>query len=603
MYLLLLYSSILNFFICGCFGRQLGYKGILKLLFFSFFILLCSNLNLFNELICHENIINLPLYLWFNCGILSNPLGFYFDKITLTMFLLISIVSFCVHLYSFEYMKEEPHLIRFISYLSLFTFFMFILISANNLIQLFIGWEGVGLCSYLLINFWFTRIKANKAAIEALIVNKVGDIGLLLALIYLWKISGLTLYNNLFSLYSTFIFTPSLNYINFLLLIAIMGKSAQIGLHMWLPNAMEGPTPVSALIHAATMVTAGVFLIIRCSSLFEQTPLILLLIIFIGSLTTFSAATIGLVQNDLKKVIAYSTCSQLGYMVVISGFSFYDVSLFHLFNHGFFKALLFLSAGSIIHTSINEQDFRKMGHLIIATPFTYISMLIGSLSLIGLPFLSGYYSKDLLLELIYQKHFIGYALWLTLITTLITSFYSFKLLINTFFSIPFYNKILNTTIHEGKNKLLIPLLILLILSIMSGFCAHLFILNINTPLIILNFYKLLPTLCGFIGAYWMWSKIRINLNKFFTFIYNFLIKLYYFDHLISHFIVKTVLGISFSFTYKLLDNQLLEKMGPSSITNTIRTITSKISSYHNGKLTSYTWAFIFFFIVILFIYI
>lgn len=294
------------------------------------------------------------------------------------MLIIVTFISSLVHIYSTEYMEHDPHLSRFMSYLSLFTFFMLILITSNNFLQMFVGWEGVGLASYLLINFWFTRIQANKAAIKAMLVNRVGDFFILLAIFALYFVFNTLDYDLIFSLspivtkykisacgFSFYI----LDVICVLLLLGAMGKSAQLGLHTWLPDAMEGPTPVSALIHAATMVTAGVFLIIRCSFLFEFSPISLHFVTLIGSLTAFFAATVGLFQNDIKRVIAYSTCSQLGYMIFACGLSSYEVSLFHLSNHAFFKALLFLGAGSIIHAVADEQDMRKMGGLKKYCPF------------------------------------------------------------------------------------------------------------------------------------------------------------------------------------------------------------------------------------------
>lgn len=332
------------------------------------------------------------------------------------MLLVVNIVSFLVHLYSTDYMSHDPNIARFMSYISLFTFFMLILITGDNFVLLFLGWEGVGLCSYLLISFWYTRIQANKSAIKALIVNRISDFGLTIGIIIIYSIFKSLNFATVFAL-TPFFYGKSFFFLGFdcdilsviagLLFFGACGKSAQIGLHTWLPDAMEGPTPVSALIHAATMVTAGVFLIIKCSPIFEYAPTVLTIITFVGALTAFFSATAGLVQNDIKKVIAYSTCSQLGYMIFACGVSSYHVSLFHLANHAFFKALLFLSAGSIIHSLSNEQDMRKYGGIMNLLPFTSIMLLIGSLSLMGLPFLTGFYSKDLILEIAYSKYTIS----------------------------------------------------------------------------------------------------------------------------------------------------------------------------------------------------
>ncbi len=603
MYLLIIYLPFLSFFICFFWGRKIGYEGTKLvsniLLFFSFLI----SLFIFKEIITQETNICLYMFSWFNLGFLANDFGFLFDTVVSSMLILVTFVSFLVHLFSTSYMEGDPHLPRFMSYLSLFTFFMIVLVTSNNFIQLFIGWEGVGLCSYLLINFWYTRIQANKAAIKAMIVNKIGDIGLLLGIIFLWKNSGLVFYNNIFPLYSILSLEQFVNWINLLLLIGVIGKSAQIGLHMWLPDAMEGPTPVSALIHAATMVTAGVFLIIRASPLFDSSPLILLLIIFIGSLTAFFSASIGLTQSDLKKVIAYSTCSQLGYMVMICGFSYYSSSLFHLVNHGFFKALLFLSAGSIIHAMSNEQDMRKMGNLKNFTPFSHICIVIGSMSLMGLPFLTGFYSKDLLLELIYQQHYLSFALWLGLGAAFITAFYSFRLIYSSFYNNPQYYKKSINHIHEGNWNLITPLFFLLIFSIIAGYSIQHFIMIDISPVMLPTLNKSYPLIFSLIGAslsitlgYFIIKWWKFILYSILNKIYSFLANTWYFDHTINHYISKFVLDYGFKFTYKLIDNQLLEVIGPSFITKELSNQSSSLSKYHLGKITSYTFAFAFFII-------
>lgn len=599
MYLLILFLPFLSFFISFLLGRKIGINGSkfisVLLMFFTFllsFLLFIRGGN-----------VDIYFFSWFNSGLLSNNFSFFFDSVTLSMLFLVTFISFLVHIYSTSYMEFDPHLQRFLSYLSLFTFFMIILLTADNLIQLFIGWEGVGLCSYLLVNFWYTRLQANKSAIKAMLVNKIGDIGLLLAIVFLWKNVGLTYYFHLFPLYSSLNLQNYLNIINILLLIGVIGKSAQIGLHMWLPDAMEGPTPVSALIHAATMVTAGVFLIIRTSPLFEQTPLVLLLIVLIGSITCFFSASIGLTQSDLKKVIAYSTCSQLGYMVIICGFSYYDLSLFHLLNHGFFKALLFLSAGSIIHAVNDEQDIRKIGGTLQSIPFSYICMFIGSISLMGLPFLTGFYSKDLLLEVIYQQHYLSFSLWLGLGGAFMTAFYSFRLIFISFFSKPQYNVKLN--IHEGNWNLILPLFILLIQSIILGFFLKGFILNDYKPIILLNINKFSPLISGLLGSilsiymgYLLvktW-KIKIIIRK----TYHFIIKTWYFDQIINFFLVKPFLNYGFNFTYKIIDNQILEIFGPYKISKEFSSYSSLVSNLHLGKITSYTFAFIIFIFILMY---
>ena len=602
MYISILFLPLLSFIICAGFGRKVGYTGTkifsCVMLLFSFLI----SLKCFLNVVILKNDSTLSLWNWFDLGNLSVSIGLQFDGVVCSMLVLVTCISFFVHLYSTSYMDGDPHLPRFMSYLSLFTFFMIILVTSNNLVQLFIGWEGVGLCSYLLINFWFTRIQANKAAIKAMVVNKVGDIGVLLGIILIWKMLGALDYYSMFSIsYLNLESEVLLNWMSFLLLIGVIGKSAQIGLHMWLPDAMEGPTPVSALIHAATMVTAGVFLIIRMSPFFEQTPTILLIVVFLGSLTAFFTSTIGLTQNDLKKVIAYSTCSQLGYMVMICGFSQYNSSLFHLLNHGFFKALLFLSAGSVIHALTDEQDIRKMGGLRFIIPTSFICIFIGSISLMGLPFLTGFYSKDLILELMYGEHYLSFALWLGLIAASFTAFYSFRLIYFTFsHNTQSSLKIFNHS-HEGNWNLMLPLLVLLIFSVIIGYCSQFMILKDELPIMLPNFNKFLPLYLSLLGAIlsvvlgiilikW-WNKSLKNVSMKF---YSFTNGAWYFDNIINHYVVKPIMLLGFRITYKLIDNQLLERFGPTKVSSQLYKDSNILSSYHGGKISIYTFLFVMF---------
>lgn len=602
MYTLIILIPLISSLFCGLLGRKLGNEGV-KL--FSTLMLLSTCilcLISFYEVVINESNFSLPLWTWFDLGLLYNPITLQFDQIVCSMLILVSSVSFFVHLYSTSYMEGDPHLPRFMSYLSLFTFFMIVLITSSNLIQLFIGWEGVGLCSYLLIGFWFTRIQANKSAIKAMIMNKVGDIGVLLGIVLIWVFIGSLDYNTIFA-FSYFLEKDQvyLDLISFLLLIGVVGKSAQIGLHTWLPDAMEGPTPVSALIHAATMVTAGVFLIIRMSPLFELTPTVLLFIILLGSITAFFTSTIGLVQNDLKKVIAYSTCSQLGYMVMICGFSQYSTGLFHLINHGFFKALLFLSAGSVIHALTDEQDFRRLGGINIITPFSYSCIIIGSLSLMGLPFLTGFYSKDLIIELIYGQYFFTFALWLGIMSAFITAFYSFRLITFTFFNNPQSNIFCFHKSHEGNWNLRWPLIFLLILSIIFGYINQSLILKDEFPIVITNFSKFLPLivsllasflalLIGFLVLNW-WKKW---MNKFNIKLFSFINGAWYFDNIFNYYISTPLMNFGLYITYKLIDNQILEYLGPSNTYKNIVIIGGNTSNYHIGKISIYVLVIIIF---------
>jgi len=602
MYLLILILPLLSSIFCGLFGRKIGYEGVKIFSCILMFITFILSLNSFIEVVLLDSSIYIKLWSWFNLGMLYNPITIQFDHMVSSMLILVTAISFFVHLFSTSYMNGDPHLPRFMSYLSLFTFFMIILVTSNNLIQLFIGWEGVGLCSYLLIGFWYTRIQANKSAIKAMIINKVGDIGLLLGIILIWVEIGSLDYDSIFS-YSFFIVRDNwnLDIISLLLLIGVIGKSAQIGLHTWLPDAMEGPTPVSALIHAATMVTAGVFLIIRMSPFFELTPTILIIVVLIGSITAFFSSTVGLTQNDLKKVIAYSTCSQLGYMVMICGFSQYNTGLFHLINHGFFKALLFLSAGSIIHALSDEQDFRKMGSMNNITPFTYSCIVIGSLSLMGLPFLTGFYSKDLIIELIYGEHYLRFALWLGVLSAFLTAFYSFRLANFTFFNNVQSNMTSFSRSHEGDWNLRWPLVLLLVFSMIIGFVLQNSILKDELPIIITNLSKFSPLIVSLLGAslaiilglliknWWKIWMQDLNIK-----LYSFTNNSWYFDNIFHHYVSKPIFNFGLFTTYKLIDNQLLEYLGPSNSYNKVTFMSNNISKYHIGKLSTYLLVFIIF---------
>ena len=529
MYILPLFFTFFGFFLAFFFGKIIGLVGATTITTLFVFFAMIISFFLFYEVALNGNTTYFKLFNWIRTDTMDIEWGFQYDALTVSMLLVVTIVSFLTHLYSIEYMNGDPHQVRFMSYLSLFTFFMLILVTADNIFQLFLGWEGVGICSSLLINFWFTRLSANKSAIMAIITNKIGDIALMIAftiLFYLYKtldysilfacVSNLSFdnminINNNYGLSSHLIYLHtldqlvSINFISenylyynqiicYLFIIAAVGKSAQVGLHIWLPEAMEGPTPVSSLIHAATMVTAGIFLIIRCSFLFELVPHTLLWVILLGSITSFFASSVGVFQNDLKKVVAYSTCSQLGYMFMSCGYSAYSNGLFHLFNHAFFKALLFLTAGYIIHAFGNEQDMRKMGSLIKLLPMSYLMILIGSLSLMGFPFLSGFYSKEKILELFYNRYSISsYDLFyniqiiyffqlLSTLAVIFTICYSMKLLNLTFFN--FQNGYLSRmyyiikknnnfffmyNIHYASSLILIPLFTLSYLSMLSGY--------------------------------------------------------------------------------------------------------------------------------------
>ena len=483
----IIFLPLLGFLFCFLLGRQFNYQ--VYQISTTSILFLCTLFSwiIFIQFINNKETEIIFILNWISSGNFIVDWSIRLDTLTAVMFIVVTTVSACVHLYSIGYMEEDPSKIRFMGYLSLFTFFMLVLVSSNNLLQMFFGWEGVGLASYLLIGFWHHKDSANKAAIKAFVVNRVGDFGYAIGIAGIFYIFGTISFDSIFSQVDRFsehqiqflsFSFPTLDFLCFLLFIGAMGKSAQLGLHTWLPDAMEGPTPVSALIHAATMVTAGVFLVARMSPLYEFATFTNLFITFIGAATAIFAASIALTQNDIKRVIAYSTCSQLGYMFFAAGVGAYNASIFHLTTHAFFKALLFLSAGSVIHAMHHEQDMRKMGGLFKKIPFTATMMWIGSLAIIGFPYLSGYYSKESILEnAFYASNGIAYFAYLVgILTALLTAFYSWRLLFLTFHG---ENRSENKTYdhaHETPLVMTVPLFILAIGSIFSGiFFADYFI--------------------------------------------------------------------------------------------------------------------------------
>jgi len=498
MYLIIVFLSLFGFIIAGLFGRFLGSKGSSIITTGCLIISLLFSLIAFYEVGLMGSPVYIKLLTWVSSEALVVNWGFLFDSLTVLMCVVVTFISSLVHIYSIEYMSHDPHLPRFMSYLSLFTFFMLILVTADNFIQMFLGWEGVGLCSYLLINFWFTRVQANKAAIKAMIINRIGDFSLIIGILILFINYKTVDYATAAALTPMFK-THSINFLNvkfnILTLISVflflgaVGKSAQLGLHTWLPDAMEGPTPVSALIHAATMVTAGVFLLARTSFIYEYSFHALTFVSILGASTAFFASTVGLLQNDLKRVIAYSTCSQLGYMIFSCGLSNYSTGIFHLANHAFFKALLFLGAGAVIHAVNDEQDMRKMGGLKNLIPFTYSAMLIGSLALIGFPFLAGFYSKDLILELAYGKFTYSshFSYILGTLGAFLTAFYSTRLLCLTFLVKPNGYKTIIGFAKETFSCIFAVLFILVIPSIFVGFYTKDMIVGVGSDFLDLQF--------------------------------------------------------------------------------------------------------------------
>ena len=619
MYLLIIILPLLGSVFTGGFGRFLGFRGAALIttscVFFSF---ICSTIAFYEVALCAS-----PVYIectgWFFCEMFDAAWGFWFDTLTVVMLIVITSISTLVHLYSISYMSEDPHIPRFMSYLSIFTFFMLMLVTANNFIQMFLGWEGVGLASYLLINFWFTRLQANKSAIKAMLVNRVGDFGLALGILGIFSVFKTVDFATVFACASEMknevfmlagIPCHALTAIGILLFIGAVGKSAQLGLHTWLPDAMEGPTPVSALIHAATMVTAGVFMISRCSPLFEYAPNALIIVTFVGAMTTFFAATTGLVQNDLKRVIAYSTCSQLGYMILACGISHYSVGVFHLMNHAFFKALLFLSAGSVIHALSDEQDMRKMGGVVQLLPLTYSMMLIGSLALVGFPFLTGFYSKDLILEVAYSKYTISgnFAYWLGSICVLFTSYYSFRVLFLTFLNpTNAYSKSIEKS-HEASFLLALPLIILAWGSIFVGYLGKDMMVGLGTDFwgnalmqhpqysciseFIPQFHRNLPlilTLTGAVLAFLFNSLNTFSLHflKKCRSIYIFLNQRWFFDKVYHDFIAKKAFDFGYETSFKSFDKGILEIIGPTGIMRTFTELMIQSRNLQSGYVYHY----------------
>lgn len=627
MYLLLIFLSLVGSCLSGLFGRYLGSAGAALITTSCLFISFLLSIFVFYEVGFLECNTYIKLSPWIYSEVLNVNWGFMFDSLTVTMCFIVTFISFLVHFYSIEYMSHDPHLPRFMSYLSLFTFFMLILVTADNFIQMFIGWEGVGLCSYLLINFWFTRIQANKAAIKAMLLNRVGDFSLLIGIMLIFYYLKAVDYNSVAALsifltekiYFMDYYFSIVSFIGIFLFVGAVGKSAQLGLHTWLPDAMEGPTPVSALIHAATMVTAGVFLLARASFIFERLEHVMLFITTLGAITTFFAATTGLVQNDLKRVIAYSTCSQLGYMVFACGLSGYSAGVFHLSNHAFFKALLFLAAGSVIHSVNDEQDMRKMGGLKNFLPFTYGMMVIGSLALAGFPFLSGFYSKDLILELAVSKYekvsMLAYILGS--ISAFLTAFYSSRLLYFTFISKPNgYKKIISQA-HESNFNITFSLACLAIPSIFIGYFTKDMLVGVGSPFfnnVLFQkfeyftlydaeffpyfFLKILPvcgSLFGVCFAFLLYLKnfkfvTELKMSFLGKKIYQFLNKKWFFDKIYNEMFGQMFFSFGYNKSYKLIDRGVFEMLGPTGISVLAIKMSTDLRKLQSGSVYHYTFS-------------
>jgi NADH-quinone oxidoreductase subunit L len=622
MEITLLFLPLIASITSGFFGKYIGDRNseVVTSLFVSISAIL-SLIVFYNVIVNHyEN--NVIVATWINSGTLDVNWSIKVDALSSVMLVVVTLISSLVHIYSIGYMTHDPHKPRFMAYLSLFTFAMLTLVTADNFLQLFFGWEGVGLCSYFLIGFWFKKEAANAAAIKAFLVNRIGDFGLALGIFLIFYLFGTVNYSEVFQqipkivdkeLLFLGIHTKAIDLVCILLFIGAMGKSAQIFLHTWLPDAMEGPTPVSALIHAATMVTAGVFLVVRCSPIFEYSPLTLNIITVVGMTTAFFTATIALVQTDIKKIIAYSTCSQLGYMFFAAGVGAYNVAMFHLFTHAFFKALLFLASGSVIHSFKDEQDINQMGAVYKKLPYTWILMIIGTLALTGFPFLSGFYSKDAIIEFAYLRANTPgyYAAGIGIFTALLTSIYSWRLIFKTFHGKYNNKKLKIEEMHESPIVMLLPLIILSIGAVFAGFLfKDLFIghgeenhfwgesikfLNPfsaeqHPPLWIILITPILVILSIPI-SYYIFVKDKeivkslVDLNKP---LYNFLVNKWYFDELYNVIFIQSSKKIGLFF-WKIIDVKIIDRFGPDGIASLIKDLSLKANKFQSGFIYQYAF--------------
>jgi len=573
----------------------------------------------------------IELFTWIDSGSLEALWALKVDTLTSVMMIVVTVVSAMVHIYLIGYMHHDGSIPRFMCYLSLFTFFMLILITGDNLIQIFFGWEGVGLASYLLIGFWYEKPSANAAAIKAFVVNRVGDFAFALGILAVYMLFDTIHLDTIFADAGSkkdammMIFGGefhALTVICLLLFMGAMGKSAQLGLHTWLPDAMEGPTPVSALIHAATMVTAGVFLVARLSPLFEYSDTALTVVTFIGGATAIFAATIGCVQNDIKRVIAYSTCSQLGYMFFACGVSAYSAGVFHLMTHGFFKALLFLGAGSIIHAMSDEQDMRRMGGIWKLIPVTYALMWIGSLALtgVGIPGtaigFSGFFSKDVIIEAAYGANTgIGmFAFWIGIAAAFLTAFYSWRLLIMTFHGAPRADEKTMAHVSESPKLMIVPLLVLAAGACFAGLLGYENFVGHNASefwgnsILVLKghdalenahhvpvWVKIAPIAVGFLGivmAYWFYllaPKIPATIARRFQGIYQFLLNKWYFDELYDRILVRPTFALG-RVLWKVGDELLIDGLGPDGLSNIVKLVSRRASALQTGYLYHYAFS-------------
>ena len=679
MYHAIVFLPLLGFLIVGLFGTQLGAKASEYITCGFMVVAALLSWVAFYQVAMTPGVeaFTVPVMRWIQSGDLDAAWALRIDTLTVVMLIVVNTVSCLVHIYSIGYMHHDPHRPRFFAYLSLFTFAMLMLVTSDNLIQMFFGWEGVGLASYLLIGFWYHKPSANAAAIKAFVVNRVGDFGFALGIFGVYMLFGSVSFDTIFANAASYLpavadaaahgaaaaapaadaaahaaapaaeaagqaatqAAPAgetvLNFLGYhldkasaitivclLLFMGAMGKSAQVPLHTWLPDAMEGPTPVSALIHAATMVTAGVFMLARLSPLFELSPTALTFVTVIGAITAFFAATVGLVQNDIKRVIAYSTCSQLGYMFVALGVGFYSAAIFHLFTHAFFKALLFLGSGSVIHAMSDEQDMRKMGGIRKLIPKTYWMMIIGTLALtgVGIPLTiigtSGFFSKDAIIEGVFvgQNYFAGAAFALLVFAACLTSFYSWRLIFLTFHGKPRASHEVMHHVHESPPVMLVPLYILAVGALAAGLVFHdyfigeayeefwkaaLFVSPSNQ--VLHNFHsvpvwvKLAPfvaMLVGFLVSYQFYIRnpeAPVKLAETHRGLYQFLLNKWYFDELYDFLFVRPAKRLG-TFLWKKGDGTVIDGLGPDGISARVVDVTNRVVKLQSGYLYHYAFA-------------
>ncbi len=616
------FFPLLGASISGFFGRWIGDKPAQWATVICMALAAFCGLSAFAQVALGHAPATVEIVTWLDVGGLQLSWALRYDTLSAVMVGMVTLISTMIHLYSVGYMSHDATQPRFFAYLSLFTFMMLMLVTADNLLQLFFGWEGVGLASYLLIGYWYERDSANRAAMKAFIVNRVGDLFFMLGMALTFWTFGSIEFSTIFqgveaARLLTFAGYPVLEVIALLFFLGAMGKSAQIGLHTWLPDAMEGPTPVSALIHAATMVTAGVFLMARMSPLVEYAPNVLGFVTFIGATTAIFAASVGMVQNDIKRVIAYSTCSQLGYMFFAVGVGAYQAAVFHLFTHAFFKALLFLGAGSVIHAMSDEQDIRKMGGIWKKIPFTYAMFWIGSLALAGVPFFAGYYSKDMILEAAFAGHgwTAKYAFIMGMAAAFLTAFYSWRLIIMTFHGAPRADHHTMEHVHESPAVMLIPLFVLALGALFTGayfysdFVGHHWAEFWNGAIVnaphnhimheaheVPSWVPLAPTVAGILGialayVFYMFAPgIPGRIAAAVPGLYRFLLNKWYFDELYDRIFVRPARCLA-QLLWKVGDVKIIDGM-PNGAASLTAQASARVVKLQSGRVANYAFAMI-----------